>query len=306
MSFLGDFFEPVMGLATSVIGGALQNSATAGFQDANIAWQREQLQNKHQWEVEDLRKAGLNPILSATNGSSAVSAGSPQGASVDIGKALEAISNSALMRKQEQIAEYDAETRRISANAQKLASKVEESKAESAIALNDSSRWLNIQNAERIGHLWPMEVAYAKANVDYTVQKMINSIIEVNAKAAYFEKAGDAQLMIGSAAQSQAAAAHRQADVSAQIAATMEKNGVSEREVNRWKAGDYEQQIRESVARTGKILTEDKQLNFTLQKDMLHNPNYRRTDGGNWFTDAVYGTGEYLREINPLRGMFGN
>lgn len=299
-------FDAVIGGVFDLAGAAFQNSATSDFQERNIEWQREQLQNKHQWEVADLRKAGLNPILSATNGSSAVSAGSPQGASVDFGKALEAISNSALMRKQEQIAEYDAETRRISANAQKLASKVEESKAESAIALNDSSRWLNIQNAERIGHLWPMEVAYAKANVDYTVQKMINSIIEVNAKAAYYEKAGDAQLMIGSAAQSQAAAAHRQADISAQIAATMEKNGVSEREVNRWKAGDYEQQIRESVARTGKILTEDKQLNFNLQKDMLHNPNYRRTDGGNWFTDAVFGTGEYLREINPLRGMFGN
>lgn len=307
----------IIGVAGDLFGASMasdaQSSATQAnreMQERNIEWEREQLQNKHQWEVADLRAAGLNPILSTHAASSAVSAGTPSNTPVKpefaLSRTLEAISNSALMQKQEQIASYDAETRRIQALAQKKLANVEESKSPSAIALNESSRWLNLQNAERISHLWPMEVAYAKANVDYTVQKMINSIIEVNAKAQYYEKAGDAQLMMGSAAQSQAAAAHRQADISAQIAATMEKNGVSEREVNRWKAGDYEQQIRESVARTGKILTEDKQLNFNLQKDMLHNPNYRRTDGGNWFTDAVFGTGEYLREINPLRGMFGN
>lgn len=306
MSFLGDFFEPVMGLATSVIGSAFQNSATAGFQSANMDFVREQLQNKHQWEVEDLRKAGLNPILSATNGSSAVSTGSPQGAAVDISKAMEAISNSALMKKETELKQFALDTERMKAEADMIIAKQKENLTPSAIELNQTQSDLNLTNIWRLNKLVPLEEAYSKANVDYTIQKMINSIIEVNAKARYYEKAGNAQLMIGSAAQSQAAAAHRQADISAKIAATMEKNGVSEREVNRWKAGDYEQQIQESVARTGKILTEDKQLNFQLQKDMLHNPNYRRTDGGNWFTDAVFGTGEYLRGLNPLRGVFGN
>lgn len=39
------------------------------FKDAK-AWEREKLQHAHQWTVEDMRKAGLNPILSAgaTNG----------------------------------------------------------------------------------------------------------------------------------------------------------------------------------------------------------------------------------------------
>lgn len=301
-----DLAGSVLDIAGGLFSADMQNSATESMQQRNIDWEREQLQNKHQWEVADLRKAGLNPILSAPNASSAVSAGSPQGANPDIklSKTLEALSNSALVKKQESIAEYDAETRRIQALAQKKLANVEENKAPSAIGVNESQRWLNLQNAERVSHLWPMEVAYAKANVDYTIQKMINSIIEVNAKAQYLDRAGIAQLQIGSAAQSQAAAAHRQAAANERIAATMEANGVSHREVEKFQAGLYDQQIKESVVRVSKILTENEQLNFNLKKDMLHNPNYARTDGGNWFTETVFGLGEYLGELNPLKGMF--
>lgn len=76
----GALLGGALDIAGGIFAADMQNSATEGFQQANIAWQRDQLQNKHQWEVADLRKAGLNPILSASNASSAVSAGSPQGA----------------------------------------------------------------------------------------------------------------------------------------------------------------------------------------------------------------------------------
>lgn len=50
---------------SSLIGGERQNnSAVSNAREAN-EFTREQMRNRHQWEVEDLKKAGLNPVLSA-------------------------------------------------------------------------------------------------------------------------------------------------------------------------------------------------------------------------------------------------
>lgn len=53
----------------NVLGGLGQAGASADAarkaQNKQIAWERERAQNAHQWEVQDLIKAGLNPILSA-------------------------------------------------------------------------------------------------------------------------------------------------------------------------------------------------------------------------------------------------
>lgn len=57
--------EIKMGLFSSV--GKIFNDVTGASSAAkyNTQMTREQMKNAHQWEVEDLKKAGLNPILSA-------------------------------------------------------------------------------------------------------------------------------------------------------------------------------------------------------------------------------------------------
>lgn len=61
--------------AASYLGSKKQADVTGDVNQQQIDWQREAMQNRHQWEVEDLRKAGLNPILSANAGASTGGAG---------------------------------------------------------------------------------------------------------------------------------------------------------------------------------------------------------------------------------------
>lgn len=80
------FFSSLLGIGTAVAGVATGNiglvgaglglygageSASSAQESANAGYnyQTSVLQNRHQWEVEDLKKAGLNPILSATSSS---------------------------------------------------------------------------------------------------------------------------------------------------------------------------------------------------------------------------------------------
>lgn len=73
----------------SKVGGFLNNitgatSAAKLQNNFNYATQKEFAQNAHQWEVEDLEKAGLNPILSA-GGAGATAGGAGGGAAIASG-----------------------------------------------------------------------------------------------------------------------------------------------------------------------------------------------------------------------------
>lgn len=70
--------DPITTGALIMGGGSLLSSAmNVGSAERQMKFQREMAGSKHQREVADLRKAGLNPILSATKG---MGSGAPSGA----------------------------------------------------------------------------------------------------------------------------------------------------------------------------------------------------------------------------------
>lgn len=76
-----------MGFSLSDAIGGLANIGSSAV-SAYVGWkhQKEAMQNRHQWEVEDLRKAGLNPILSA--GGSGASGNAPPIVAPDLAGAM--------------------------------------------------------------------------------------------------------------------------------------------------------------------------------------------------------------------------
>jgi len=62
--------DPIIGSAlisggSSLLGGLLGKSSAKKAAAAANAFTEKQMKNRHQWEVQDLKAAGLNPILSA-------------------------------------------------------------------------------------------------------------------------------------------------------------------------------------------------------------------------------------------------
>lgn len=87
LPMLGALAAPLISGAMGLAGGIMQNSAASAaadkqmdFQDrANakqMAFQKESAQHSYQWAMEDMRKAGLNPILAYKQGGAGTLSGS--------------------------------------------------------------------------------------------------------------------------------------------------------------------------------------------------------------------------------------
>lgn len=108
MSLFGSAAGAIAGAVGSLIGGGLQNSANSAAAAQANSWNKENYQHRYQWAVEDMRKAGLNPILAATqgiagnvNGASALAASNTMGQSVSAGMSAGAAAESASAAKKQ-------------------------------------------------------------------------------------------------------------------------------------------------------------------------------------------------------------
>lgn len=107
-----------IGGALSFIGGERANRSRERSTARQIAFQKESIQNRHQWETQDLQKAGLNRILGFAKGGSPPSA---QGASTKYENTLKSAPQTALALAQ--AAKLKAET--VAINQQNVKGKSE-------------------------------------------------------------------------------------------------------------------------------------------------------------------------------------
>lgn len=170
MSWLSNTLGSVAG---SVLGSAVQNR----YNSANAAqaneWNVENYKHRYQWAVEDMRKAGLNPILAATNGIG----GSISGASAasvgmsDIGSTM----NSA---KAASAAERQAK------NAEHLAiSQIDKNVAE-ADSVRQSTHGTVLQNGILANDLNLREQTYKK-RLGYELEKMNLELENLRLQGSY-------------------------------------------------------------------------------------------------------------------------
>lgn len=105
MSWLSDTLGSVAG---SVLGSAVQNHYNSANAAQANAWNVENYKHRYQWAVDDMRSAGLNPILAATNGIG----GSISGASAasigmsDIGSTMNSSKAASAAERQAKTAEH--------------------------------------------------------------------------------------------------------------------------------------------------------------------------------------------------------
>lgn len=170
MSWLSNTLGSVVG---SVLGSAVQNHYNSANAAQANAWNVENYKHRYQWAVEDMRKAGLNPILAATNGIG----GSISGASAasvgmsDIGSTM----NSA---KAASAAERQAK------NAENLAvSQIEKNVAE-ADSVRQSTHGTVLQNGILANDLNLREQTYEK-RLGYELEKMNLELENLRLQGSY-------------------------------------------------------------------------------------------------------------------------
>lgn len=172
------FSDAAAGIVGDWIGYEVSGHYNRDAMDYQHRLNKEMYQNRYQWTVEDLRKAGLNPIL-ATGGlaSSGASVGLPSVSSGNVSNAM------AAHRKMSEIDKANIEIGKENAAANSKNADTNAKTGASTVALNKSTEAVN--NARE---------ATEKATAQRTIAAIVNDAKETAAKVDMFAKQGEAAI----------------------------------------------------------------------------------------------------------------
>ena len=170
MSWLSNTLGSVAG---SVLGSAVQNHYNSANAAQANAWNVENYKHRYQWAVDDMRAAGLNPILAATNGIG----GSISGASAasvgmsDIGSTMNSARAASAAERQAKNAEHLA------------VSQIDRNVAE-ANYVRQNAHGVVIDNGIKANNLNLAEQTYEK-RLGYELQRMDQELQNLRLQGSY-------------------------------------------------------------------------------------------------------------------------
>lgn len=170
MSWLSNTLGSVAG---SVLGSAVQNHYNSANAAQANAWNVENYKHRYQWAAEDMRKAGLNPILAATNGIG----GSISGASAasvgmsDIGSTMNSARAASAAERQAKNAEHLA------------ISQIDKNVAE-ADSTRQATHGIVLDNGIKANNLNLAEQTYEK-RLGYELQRMDQELQNLRLQGSY-------------------------------------------------------------------------------------------------------------------------
>lgn len=170
MSWLSNTLGSVAG---SVLGSAVQNHYNSANAAQANAWNVENYKHRYQWAMEDMRNAGLNPILAATNGIG----GSISGASAasvgmsDIGSTMNSARAASAAERQAKNAEHLA------------ISQIDKNVAE-ADSTRQATHGIVLDNGLKANNLNLAEQTYKK-RLGYELQRMDQELQNLRLQGSY-------------------------------------------------------------------------------------------------------------------------
>lgn len=232
---------------------------------------REVMQNRHQWEVEDLRQAGLNPLMSVTSPTGTLSSPSASSHGVDLAQSAKALGELEVANKNAEANMLNARASAKNADTayqsmlnvgRDISSQIDTRKQQ----LDQAERMLqsNIESAKsqielnkvnavkvQLENEWLPKIN--QANLSQVETAIANSVAETAAKITLMDRQGQAALTNAQAA--------------VMLANTAESNGVSLRQL----------QNKQSLVAVGealKIGKENKILSFKENISQFEHDNF--------------------------------